>query len=86
MDNYLLLARSVTYAQRMHKVLDRAGIRCQIFRAPRTLTDMGCAYAVYVAGEDLTAVMNVLHRSSLTPVKLFFNHQGTYQEVSYDLP
>ena len=37
----LILARSVTYAQRMQKTLDRAGIRCRIFRAPRDLTDLG---------------------------------------------
>ena len=41
MEYYLILARSVTYAQRMQKTLDRAGIRCRIFRAPRDLTDLG---------------------------------------------
>ena len=39
MEYYLILARSVTYAQRMQKTLDRAGIRCRIFRAPRDLTE-----------------------------------------------
>ena len=85
-DHYLLLARSVTYAQRMQKVLDRAGIRCRIFRAPRTLTDMGCAYAVYVAVEDMTTAFDILRRSSLAPVKIFFNQQGMYREVGHDLP
>ena len=41
MDYYLILARSVTYAQRMQFALERAGLRCQIFRAPRELTDLG---------------------------------------------
>ena len=43
MDDYLILARSVTYAQRMQKTLSRAGVRNQIYRAPRDLTDLGCA-------------------------------------------
>ena len=49
MEYYLILDRYVTYAQRMQKTLDRAGIRCRIFRAPRDLTDLGCAYAVQIA-------------------------------------
>ena len=39
MEHYIILARSVTYAQRMQKSLGRAGIRCQIFRPPRDLTE-----------------------------------------------
>ena len=41
MEYDLILARSVTYAQRMQSVLNRIGIRSQIFRAPRDLTDLG---------------------------------------------
>lgn len=41
MEYYLILARSVTYAQRMQRTLGRTGIRSQIFRAPRDLTDLG---------------------------------------------
>ena len=40
MEHYIILARSVTYAQRMQKSLSRAGIRCHIFRPPRDLTDL----------------------------------------------
>ena len=36
MDHYIIIARSVTYAQRMQRALARAGVRCQIFRAPLT--------------------------------------------------
>ena len=35
----------VTIAQRMQRALARSGIRSRIFRAPRDLTDRGCAYA-----------------------------------------
>ena len=49
MEYYLILARSVTYAQRMQSALNRIGIRSQIFRAPRDLTDLGCAYLVRIS-------------------------------------
>ena len=81
MEYYLMLARSVTYAQRMQRALARAGIRCRIFRAPRDLTDRGCAYAVQIADYALTAALTALHRESLDPVQIFLTQRGTYQEV-----
>ena len=80
-EHYIILARSVTYAQRMQKSLGRAGIRCHVFRPPRDLTDMGCAYAVRVAVSDLTAALTTIHRESLDPVQIFLYQRGIYQEV-----
>ena len=80
MEYYLILARSVTYAQRMQRVLERAGIRCRIFRAPRDLSGLGCAYVVRIAGEDLTAALTVVHREGLGPTQVFLDRNG-YQEV-----
>ena len=77
MEHYLIIARSVTYAQRMQ----RAGIRSRIFRAPRDLTDRGCAYAVQIADSDLTAALTALHRESLDPVQIFLTQRGTFREV-----
>lgn len=81
MDHYLIIARSVTYAQRMQRALARAGVRCQIFRAPRELTELGCAYALRVAVSDLTGALTALHRESLDPVQIFLYQRGLYQEV-----
>lgn len=81
MEHYLIIARSVTYAQRMQKALARAGVRCQIFRAPRELTEAGCAYAVQVRTEDLTRALTALHREFLDPVQIFLTQNGLYREV-----
>ena len=85
MDYYLILARSVTYAQRMQRALERAGLRCQIFRAPRELTDLGCAYAVQLAAADLKTALIALHREALDPVQIFLNQRGIFREVGHDL-
>lgn len=71
MEYYLMIARSVTLAQRMQSALVRAGISCQIFRAPRNLSESGCAYVVRILQEDLTETLNVLRREKLDPVKIF---------------
>ena len=85
MDYYLILARSVTYAQRMQRALERVGLRCQIYRAPRELTDLGCAYAVQLAAADLKTALIALHREALDPVQIFLNQRGVLREVRYDL-
>lgn len=81
MEHYLILARSVTYAQRMQRVLERSGIRCQIARAPRDLTDQGCAYVLRVAVSQLPQALTVLHRAALDPIQIFLYQHGGYQEV-----
>ena len=81
MEHYLILARSVTYAQRMQRVLERAGVRCRIARAPRDLTELGCAYIVQVSAYDLSSALIALHRESLDPVQIFLYQRGLYQEV-----
>ena len=67
MEYDLILARSVTYAQRMQRALNRAGIRSQLFRAPRDLTDLGCAYVVRISPYDLGAALPLLRREGLGP-------------------
>ena len=67
----LILARSVTYAQRMQRALNRAGIRSQLFRAPRDLTDLGCAYVVRIGPQDLRLALPVLNREGLGPLRVY---------------
>ena len=81
-EYYLIIARSVTYAQRMQKARGRAGIRCQIFRAPRELTELGCAYSVQLAASDLTAALQIIRRERLDPVQIFLFQRGFYREVT----
>ena len=81
MEHYLILARSVTYAQRMQRALAGTGIRCQFFRAPRDLTDAGCAYVLSVAASDLSGALSAIYRESLGPVRVFWTRNGAYQEV-----
>lgn len=77
-----MIARSVTFAQRMQRTLARHGIRCRIFRAPRDLTDRGCAYAVQIAGEDLAGALTALRREGLDPVQVFLSQRGVFREVA----
>ena len=80
-EHYLILARSVTYAQRMQRALERTGIRCRIRHAPGGLTDLGCAYVVQVETRELPLALTVIHREGLGPVQVFLEQRGVYREV-----
>ena len=81
MEYYLILARSVTYAQRMQRAMTGAGIRCQMFRAPRDLSESGCGYALKLGLSDLAGALNVIYGAGLGPVRVFGYQNGTYREV-----
>ena len=81
MEQYWIIARSVTYAQRMERVLATAGIRTRIFRAPRELSNLGCAYAVELTG-GVNPALAILRSAGLYPAKLYLLQQGKYVELS----
>ncbi len=81
---YLLLSRSITHAQRMSRILERAGITARFFRPPMGLTDRGCSYAVRVQPEYYPAAMDWLQNEQLLPMRVFYvNRDGTFNEVSF---
>ena len=82
MEYYLIIARSVTYAQRIERVLSRAGIRSLVFRAPLELTkDEGCAYAVRLAPEAMPAATKLLTEHGLTQTRLLRYDEHGIREV-----
>ena len=81
MEHYLILARSITYAQRMQRAMSAAGVRCQMFRAPRDLAESGCAYVLKVEISELNRALSAIYRSGLGIVRVFEYQNGTYREV-----
>ena len=83
MPYYLLLSRSITHAQRMSRILERAGITARFFRPPMGLTDRGCSYAVRVGADSLPAAMERLRAEGLLPMRVFrAENDGTFSEVT----
>lgn len=81
MEQYVILARSVTYAQRMQKLLGQAGIYSQISRAPRELTDLGCAYILRLDALSIQQAVVILRREGLDPLRVFAISGSSYREV-----
>ena len=83
MEYYLIIARSVTYAQRIERVLSRAGIRTLVFRAPLELTKgEGCAYAIRLIPDEMPTARQLLLENGLYQVRLLKTDVSGVWEVA----
>jgi len=83
MPYYLLLTRSITHAQRLSGMLEKAGISAPFFRPPISLTSRGCGYAVRISEKNLTAAIRLLRPAGLEPVRIYyFSGNGAFREIN----
>lgn len=79
---YLIMCRSLTYAQRGAKILERHAISAGVTRAPAGLSGNGCSYCVTVAYGRGIAAADILRREGLLQGKIYQqNTDGTVKEV-----
>ncbi|MDR3310140.1 MAG: DUF3343 domain-containing protein [Oscillospiraceae bacterium] len=83
MQQYLFICRSVTFAQKMSRLLGSRGITADYARAPKTLGLNGCAFMVRVSERNYEAAVAELTRARSMPGHIFFQSPGGgYVEVS----
>ena len=79
---YLIVCRSMTYAQRPAAALERAGITARVLRSPRSIAGEGCSHSVKISQRSLPGALRVLQRAALEPKRIFITAgDGSYQEV-----
>ena len=79
---YLIICRSLTYAQRTARILERAGISGHIMRAPKKKKKEGCGYCVKIAERRLTDALRILQREGMAPKQVFLQDaDGVFSEV-----
>ena len=79
---YLIVCRSLTYAQRTAAALERAGLTAHILRSPRTIDREGCSHSVKVSERNLARALLILSRVGLTPKRVYLMAgDGSYKEV-----
>lgn len=82
MVNYLILCRSLTYAQRSARALERAGLTARVLRCPKGLSAEGCSHCVKIKNNALERAIEILARAGLKPKHVFGNDgAGSYKEV-----
>lgn len=82
MMQYLIMCRSMTYAQRSAALLERSGITAKVVKAPQGLSSSGCGYGVYLY-RHFNEARELLKKNNMISGKIFFrNEDGEYQEIS----
>ncbi len=81
MEDVLLTARSITRAQRMDAELRKRGITAALIRAPASLSERGCAYALRLRPERLDAALAILRDTGLMPYQIFVRSGSEVREV-----
>ncbi len=80
METYFITFRSVTFAQRGERALQRQGISCYMMRTPRWMEERGCGYALSLQrGQEAVEILN---REGISWRKLYWKgRDGSIQEV-----
>jgi hypothetical protein len=77
------MCRSLTYAQRAARALERSGITAVITKAPPGTTDVGCAYCVKIWENRLKDALTALRQYGLGPGRVLMQApDGGYREVA----
>ena len=79
---YLIVCRSLTYAQRTAAALERAGISAYIMRSPKSIAGEGCSHSVKIAQRHLTQAKQIHNRAGLYPKREYISQGGNYDEVA----
>ena len=78
----LIMFRSLTYAQRGSRLLERSGISAAVTKAPQGTTDRGCTYCVRIADHKLYRALDTLDRGGVQHGRVLQQSgDGSYREI-----
>ena len=80
---YLITFRSVTYAQRGERLLNRQGERCSLKRTPRWMEEQGCGYALRVRAAEIEPATALLAERQIPIRRVYLQSKdGQLEEVA----
>lgn len=69
--HYIIMCRSLTYAQRASRLLDSSGIYAGLTKAPQGITPEGCTFGVRVQEKHVRRALAVIRSSGIKVGKVF---------------
>ncbi len=83
MYKYVVMCRSLSYAQRGQRLLAGNNIVSYIIKAPQSVTLEGCSYGLRIKAADIDKSVMILKSSGIRVGKMFkVDINGSYDEVS----
>ena len=70
-NNWLITFRSVTFAQKGERVLQKAGIDCTLQRTPKELSKQGCGYCLRLRAKDVMNAVELLRENQVSYGKTY---------------
>lgn len=81
MSGCLIILRSVTYAQRAKRILEKHGIGAYVIKPDATLVGNGCGFAVKVPELYLAETLDILSRQNFEIGKVYVPSKDGYREL-----
>lgn len=82
MEQYLIMCRSLTYAQKALYTLERGGVRSSLVKVPQSVSHTGCSYGIRVSLKSLYSGIELLRSKNVSFGKVFrYMQDGSLEEV-----
>ena len=80
---YYITFRSVTFAQRAEKLLQKRNIRAGVMRTPRWMEEQGCGYALKIWTQDIGGAVNLLRENQILLRRVYRQQEdGSLEEIA----
>ena len=79
---FIITFRSVTFAQRGERLLNRNNHRCVLQRTPKWMEQQGCGYGLTLRGANIYRAVDVLRQDGLSWRRVYVLENGKYQEIA----
>jgi len=78
---YILMCKSLTYAQRSSRTLERAGVTSTVSKAPSGTSKNGCSYCVKISERVRAKALGILNGAGLPPARVYrLSDDGALEE------
>lgn len=83
MKFYYITFRSVTFAQRGEKLMQKHGIRCTLQRTPRWMEEQGCGYSLRLWTTEVNRGVEILRENGIPMRKVYIQRgDGNLEELT----
>ena len=83
---FIITFRSVTFAQRGERLLNRNNHRCVLQRTPKWMEQQGCGYSLRIKTEDIIPVVELLRENGVPLRKIYAQRpDGNLEELTGEL-
>ncbi len=81
MNGCIIILRSVTYAQRAKRALEKAGVSAYVIKPDASLVGNGCGFAVKVSEGYLAEAIDILKKQNYEVGKIYIATGDGYREL-----